>query len=615
MVRLRAGVFEVVCPAATCSNVQWSVLRKKVLAATTVAFLVSLCAQWAGWDRFLSARRLQSEEEITYSPAHITRCRAARRPKDYGVITKLDPVMIDFCGEIPTESLLGSNKEVNYINFLRLAESTELLTIVREGGSVYQLNVISDGDTARWEVTRSPSRTLRRNSCLDSSQFCHVASATPYLGRMATGETMSGLVVVDRHRILQFNLSWIHSDSPEFLIASMGKMNMEAPALGISEMSFPSFVAMYQSLNSTHIGTNIAITPMHPHAGEVYLFVSDTGNHRILFLNVTDFRYIAYIESFGVAGVPMSNSTGFDSPMGLTVWSPGYETAYGPTIANLFIADRGNNRLVKLNLGYRRDPRAHPAENVTLIYSGEYFEELNGINYNRSLHEPIGVATFRHYIFVGEALGNVISLLTVDHVHHDKIIFVTHLYPARGYQLTGIFSTTSEGYLWFTYKKLPGLHGIGSIYLPEPIIRSRSPRWIDEFRLQCTNQTIYHFELMLNKTYYDEFVTYAMDAAGINWRFPLMPGYMSKDSFNMTPLFDLYLWNNTVLAGTMEFCQPPPPPTTPPMLSANEEGWNTPGSGGTVATAGSKRVSVQACITLLVSFLWIQLLVAGWTTW
>lgn len=551
------------------------------LAALLAVPALFLLPKWAPSDTVheIKSRHLQEDDKAV-------RCRPARKPDTYGPIFSLPSVEINFCGEIPMSELVGTNTQVSSISFLALTATAEVVTLVEKGGPIYQLNVLSDGDRARWDITRPAVRTFGGNSCLDFTQFCEVQSVTPLL---------TGFVVVDRHRLQEFNVSWGESESSEVALNTLGKMNMEAPVLGDAQLSFPTYLAMYKPLNRTHISEDLEMTPLFPHARDRYFFVSDTGQHRVMFINASSYSTLTYIESFGGMGEARNDQTGFNFPTGIAVMAPTDESFFGPVMAAVFVADRRNNRLVKLLLGYRRDPShpAHQGEKPTLMWGGQYAPSISGAYYNESLYEPVGVSIYRHFIFVCEAEGNAITVLTTNYVEHSQMLYVTELYPAPNVQLTGSFSTTDQGYLWFAYINRPSTHGLASIYLPEPLVQSPPASWIDDFRSQCTNATIYNLYIMANSTIYDEHVLYVLNAARINWRFPYLPRYLSKDAFNLTLMFDLILWNETVLQGNMFYCLPPPPETTPPMLSANEDGWNTPGGGGVQLTSSSTGLSLH----------------------
>jgi len=553
----------------------FTAIAVRAIAALSVVFASTYVSQ-----RGLEAhsRRLQSDIDSAELVVRASRCRVARKPKAYGPIFSLEPVDIEFCAEVLSERLLGRNVQIATINFVAINPAYEVITIVEKGGPVYQVSVFSDSDRARWDIMIPPVQAFKGQSCLDFEMFCDVASVMPM---------KQSFTVVDRHRIQEFNFSWEPGEPA--LTATLGKMNMDAPALGISEMNFPSYMAAFIPYNSTHFRPDMRITPLHKDGGNRYFFISDTGNHRLMFLDATSHTSMDYMESFGTYGQARSDEEGFDTPMGIAVMNPTYESIFDSTLASVFVADRGNNRLVKLILGYRTDPLIDTKQKPTLMYDSEYYRHPNGVRYEEGLQEPIGVSVYRHYIFVAEATGNAFTCLTPDYVDHSVLMFVTVLRPARGIQISGSFAATHMGYLWFTYTQLPSSYGVGSLYLPEPLVQSPEPAWIDDFRTECTNQTIYHFFLMSNDTLYNEHVQYVLSAARINWRFPWLPDYLDPQSFNLTTAFDLWLWNETVLAGQMEFCQPPPPATTPPMLSANEEGWNTAGASVKAARAHARR--------------------------
>ena len=52
---------------------------------------------------------------------------------------------------------------------------------MEKGGPIYQLNVLSDGDRARWDIQRPAVRTFGGNSCLDFTQFCRAAMISSHL--------------------------------------------------------------------------------------------------------------------------------------------------------------------------------------------------------------------------------------------------------------------------------------------------------------------------------------------------------------------------------------------------------------------------------------------------
>lgn len=586
----------------------------RFLAAPGVAILGFLLVAWRRGHRShaptVEIRLLQEEET---REARLERCRPARKPQTWGRVFSLPSETLKFCGEIPTSDLLAANMEVAGISYLALTQTAEILVMAQKNGPLYQLNVMSDGDTPRWDVIRPPYRSFKQNNCLDFEQFCEVASVTPVLG---------GLIVVDRHRIQAFNFSWGEADAEELVLSTLGKMNMAAPALGVSELFYPNQVAVYQPYNATHFSEDMQITPLHFHSGERFFFVTDTGKHRVILINATRSHQMEYISQFGVSGEARNDHTGFNHPLGIAVMTPAFESIFDSTFANVFVADKFNHRLVKLNLGYTQDPLLVPPDKPSLLWSGEYHEDVTGAMYSQSLMDPCGVSVFRNYILVAEAAGNAITVLTVDYIEHDKLIFVTQLTAATEYQLSGSLAASPHGYVWFTYVHLPATHSVGSLFLPEALRESAKAEWIEDFRAECTNQTIYNTFLMSNSTMYREHVQYVLNAARINWRFPNMPNFIHYNSFNLSDigLFDLLAWNDTVLNGEMFFCQPPPPPTTPPMLSATEDGWNSPGAAGSAATANSRRCSAGAAVWATVSFALLLgqtrgTVQCGWVEW
>ncbi|CAE8604430.1 unnamed protein product [Polarella glacialis] len=474
-------------PAIAATRRVGQQVRLAAVAAAAVLTFSGLLSSWSGRGRAADEdvdRRLQ---DAVPGVTKAERCRPARRPLTYGRIQRLEAETINWCGEIPISDLLGANLEVTTIAYHALTPTAEVLLLVQRRGSVYQLNVVSDGDTARWEILRPPARQFKKNSCLDFEQFCEVSGVTAH---------SSGFVVVDRHRLQEFNYSWDVSDEPSLLM-TLGKMNMAAPAMGTGEMSFPQLVAMYKPLNATYFDTKTEITPFFLDAHGRYFLVADTGNNRILVLNTTSDFQMDLIEIYGT-GQATSDIAGFNNPSGISIYAPAYESPWYPVNANVFVCDRFNHRLIKLN--FAGQIQNGGAYKPMLAYSGMYFREATGAGFNESLSEPTSVSNYRHWIFVAEAAGNRITVLTVNYEDHNEILFVTHLNPARGIQLVGSHSATMNGFVWATYTELPTTYMVGSFYLPEPLRVAPAPSLIEDFRMLCTNDTFYHDHILPNET-------------------------------------------------------------------------------------------------------------------
>jgi hypothetical protein len=504
----------------------------------------------------------------------------------------MDPYTMINCGQVSVQDLLGRNSEIVDISHRRLGGGgAEVLLLVEQRGSVHQVDVITEGDIAHWAMTTPATRAFRGHSCLDNSQFCNAATATTI---------DQGFLVVDRFRVMQFRFTWQPEDT-ENLVAMFGQMNSLRGGTYRSALLFPGASTVYRPYNRTHINSSFEMTPFMPHAVDTYIFISDCGNHRVVMLNASSEGQMEYITQFGQTEDPRSNSTGLDWPWGLAVYAPSHEALFSSIFANVFVADRMNNRVVKLNLmdvedawGYMR-PR--------LEWGGEYSGRGPDDPYNQALNQPVGVTLFRHFLLVGEATGNCITVLAVNHQQTDRFIFITRLFPVPGVQLTGMISSSDDdcsnpeaatrnhcGYVWYTYVELPSRYMVGSIYLNEVFIESPEPTRLGDFLTSCVNDSWYNTEMRFNHTLYYDTLGFVMNATRTNWLFPGQPGYVNILEFNLSYSFHLELWNSSVFGGTMAICQPPPPPTQPPMLSGGTQGWNMEGMAN-AATGGGRLTS------------------------
>lgn len=522
----------------------------------------------------------------------IRRCRPPPQPAVFGPISRLDPLMINNCGNITITELIKVNAEVTDISLYSLSATADILFFCQKRGPVHLLNVLSDGDRARWDVLRPPMRAFRAQTCLNYEGFCDVASVTPLA---------EGFLVVDRHRLMEFNYTWQPTDV-ESLIASVGNMNT-IQQVSTSENSikflYPTMASVYKPHSRTHIGPNFAMTPHMPDANNRFIFVTDTGHHRVVMLNATSPGQMDFTMQFG-GPQPRDGTDGFHWPWGLAVMQPAYESQYKPVFLNVYVADRVNDRVVKLNVGYslqvnELDYFVEPDwqmvefdDRLRMTWGGAYGP--HNARPNETISQPVGVTLYRHYILVAEALGNVISVLTPHHEDFDRLIFVTHLAPALGVQLTGYVTASAQGYVWYTYLQLPAEYNIGSIYLTEALRESVRLSPLETFLGTCVNDTWYHQVLVPNKTMFIPYVGAILTGAGVNWMHPDSPAYVDIMSYNISargtgPLFDLDAFNQTVFKGQIQICLPPPPSTTPAMASGNQAGWDGARTAGATRSA------------------------------
>jgi hypothetical protein len=258
---------------------------------------------------------------------------------------------------------------------------------------------------------------------------------------------------------------------------------------------------------------------------------------------------------------------------------------------------------VKLNLGYPKSPPPYGAL-PQLVYSGQYYRPVNGDGFNESLQDPVSVAIYRHFLIVAEAQGNAVSVLTVDLQSPDRLLFVTDIKPTAGIQLTGNMAVPANGYVWLSYIKLPSEYGVASIILPEALRVSPAPSAVQDMRQQCVNISFLQ-NLIFNKTVYDDYVSNLLSVAKFNWRDSAVQGYIDPQTFNYSGIqFNFYAWNQTVMLGRMLACKPPPAPTLPPFLSANENGWNTPGGQQKAVTGSAYSLKGLSSILLATLVIW-----------
>eukprot|EP00443_Scrippsiella_acuminata_P001899 CAMPEP_0115311832 /NCGR_PEP_ID=MMETSP0270-20121206/75560_1 /TAXON_ID=71861 /ORGANISM="Scrippsiella trochoidea, Strain CCMP3099" /LENGTH=529 /DNA_ID=CAMNT_0002730719 /DNA_START=117 /DNA_END=1703 /DNA_ORIENTATION=- len=508
-----------------------------------------------GWGPGLAAA--QSEEESESLSELVARCKPARRPAEYGPIDYMEPSEIQNCASTSALDLLGEHAELTDIATASVTDSSEVVLLTQRRGPFYQLDVYTDGE------------------------FCDLTS-------VMVGS--AGFWVVDEHRVTQFNFSW-SPEAVEESLAEVGQFNIEPDGSELVPLWFPTAVAKYKPLNESFFDDSFRITPFFPDATNELLFITDTGHHRVLMLNITGSYQLDVIGQFGVTGIALADSTGLDWPHGIAVTTPAAEASFEPVIANVFVADRRNHRLVKLNVGYPLDGSGRNEHyrwyDLSLLYGGAYGGRENPVPWNETLEDPVGVSVYRHYVLVAEGLGNAITLLKVHHVMFDRLIFVTRLTPALGVQLTGHLAVSMFGYIWYTYKELPTSYGMGTIFLDEALRESPPSEMLDELAAQCYNDTWFHTEMLFNYSVYMDTLGYMLNATRTNWEYPDLPNYVDIFSFNATTYFDIDLLNETVFRGRFQVCQPPVISTTPAMLSGNSDGWSS--NTATVAAFSSRQ--------------------------
>jgi hypothetical protein len=509
----------------------------------------------------------------------------------------------------PFKDLFGVNDEVmdlSYINF----GLKEALLVTQKRGAIYLYNTVEKHN----DVLRDPKgvpipapEVFGSHSCLSVKAFCSASASLP---------VMSGFFVLDRHRIIRYNYTWLPptdadpNDLDQFgdiRVNTFGQMNIgDVGSLGLY---FPTALAEYRPLNHTHISASQLVTQLFPRAADSFLFLTDTGNHRVVIMEVTKAEQLDYYGQYGLTGLPCSNSSCFNSPWGLAVHAPAWESRFQPLFANIFVADSKNHRLVKLDFGHPQTPYMHNFtwvdENATMRWRMErrYFREYGPIRLGYSGHygttevplpagegldTPTSVSTFRHYVFVMASSGKAIVVLTVDYLMPTRMTYVTHLYPVDGNKLVGSFALSPFGYIWYVYVSKSMEYSMAASKLPMELVRSSEPTIIEDLLEECINNTLYNDTVPYNETMFYELVTYFLNATATNYLFPEEGDFVNITTFNLSHLvpeehlnwtagethgFNFEFLNSSIFQGAMTFCPTPPPPEAPVMMHGNEEGW------------------------------------------
>lgn len=578
-------------------------------------------------------------------------CRPSRRPGEYGVIASIPPEEMLECVRIANEEIFKVNHQIVDLSFGKFG-GLEVLMLSQRRGTSYYIEVVTQGDYAHYDVNRQPLKIFRDHSCLNRDQWCFVAQVKPI---------DSGFIVVDRHRVIHYNYTWLvegntaANEIPDVYVSHFGMMNSDEKALldgqlekdengqlvdvdPNQKMKFPTAVAEYIPYNTTHIcvecpafrGVDTSmfeITPLIPHAWHRLLFVTDTGNHRVVILNASNIGQFDYVGQYGITGEARDNSTGFDWPWGIAVHSPAWEGRYEPAYANVFVVDRRNHRLVKLNLGYPLMPCENDVFDQTeplqyndqekqwecrrfdrprLYWSAEYGRGKDDFNRPSGLTDPTAVSLYLHYVVVAEVGGNAITMLRVNHQPPYDLILVTYFKPVNGINLQGSMAVSPFGYIWTTYTADDMKFYFGSMFLPEKLRESQPPSRYQDFLETCVNQS-WHEALIDSPSDFVYYLGYVLNVSATNWIFPELPGFVDVFAFNKSGKFDIDLLNWVAYNGTMQFCEPPTTPTPPPFFGGNEDGWVIDGKSQSEFTkrSGALRSSqvgvalVTCCISAL----------------
>lgn len=570
-------------------------------------------------------------------------CRPSRRPGEYGVVLGIPPERILVCINVTSQEVFGVNHRIVDISFGKFG-GLEVLMLSQFRGPVQYIEVITSGDYGHYAVNKVPLKTFRDHSCLNREQWCFVSQVQPI---------DSGFLVVDRHRVIHYNYTWLvegntaASEITETYVNHFGQMNTDE--LNMDEdakLNFPTNVAEYNPHNMTHVSIDapqvtgvpgvpgadvFEITPLIPDAWCRLIFVTDTGNHRVVMLNASAIGQFDYVGQFGLTGEARANSTGFNWPWGIAVSSPAWEGRYEPVYAHVFVVDRKNHRLVKLNLGYplmpcefdvpsQTQPLVYDAgeakwmcrryDKPRLAYSAEYGQSPDVFDRPKGLTDPTAVAIYRHFIVVAEVGGNAITLLRVDHQPPYGLKYVTYFKPVQGVYMQGGMAMSPFGYVWFNYIGADMKNTFSSMFLPEILVECIAPNRFTEFLEACVNRTWYQ-DLLQDKQRYLDHVSFIMNASAINWIHKDRPNYTDIFIFNNSNDFDIDLLNQMVYNFTMVECEEPTTPTPPPFFGGNEDGWVIEGKSQSEFTrrSGAHRWSpvgvalITCCISMFLAAL------------
>jgi hypothetical protein len=555
-------------------------------------------ARWFGKELEI----VDIEEERRLQATAAFPCRPSRRPGVYGRIYSVPPQWILECVPVASKEVFGVNHLVQDLSFGQMG-GLEVLLVTQKRGPVRYLEIVTSGDYAHYKANPVALKTFRDHSCLNRDQWCFVSQVKPI---------DEGFLVVDRHRVLLYNYTWLAegstaaSDIPDVYVNQFGMMNAdELAADEDAKLKFPTAVAEYKPYNWSLVAlydevtagvstSQFEITSLIPHAWCRLLFVADTGNHRVMILNATDSGQFDYIGQYGITGEARDNSTGFDWPWGIAVYSPAWEGRYEQAYANVFVVDRRNHRLVKLNLGYplmecgydipyQEGPLYYDEleqkwicrryDKPQLYWSAEYGRDPDVYNRRRGLTDPTAVGIYKHYILEAEVGGNAITMLRVDHHPPFGLKFVSYFKPVQGVAMQGGMAVSQWGYVWYNYLGLDMNNYFTAFFLPEILRESQAPNRLQDFLETCVNETWYAELMLKDPSIFVNHMAMILNASVINWVNPDRPGYIDVHAFNKSSDFNMELLNQMVFNYTMVMCEPPPTPTPPPFFGGNDEGW------------------------------------------
>jgi len=415
----------------------------------------------------------------------------------------------------------------------------QIILIEQNGGArIYELNRLKDGFSV--SVTgevEDPVAMIGGYSCGGNMDY--------FCGATGTLAIPNGLIIIDSHRTIKYDFDWTTAE-----IVGDKKLNfglLDIPKDGDEGLAFPTSVAGYWPYDKENdkLTENVIATSVMKRAMDSYLFVSDSGNHRVVCLNAKDLKLEA---SYGT-GEPSRFDDSFNTPMGVAVFQPAWEFNIQPIYANVFVADYANHRVVKLDFGFpikpdnntlhdlefaensnttdtsripfekdfnstlnwqywEYQPQYRPTNKIRLEYSATFGTGRPGDPSYGKLTNPVTVVTYRHFILVieerhSELLSQRIVVLTMsaEGLNFSKFRYVTQLLPSMTGILSGPMTVSPSGHIWFSYSKsFMGKH-VGVIKIPKVIREAKKPDTHLDFMDQCVvkefwnNLANYHEEL------------------------------------------------------------------------------------------------------------------------
>ncbi|CAD7924504.1 unnamed protein product [Amoebophrya sp. A120] len=454
-------------------------------------------------------------------------------------------------------------------------EAKASLVMHQRRGSIFLYDVDSStyDDVPRgvdFNEVLPPAMRFRFHSCKENNAFCHVQMST-YIDQ--------GLVVLDRHRMMIVKYPWstfagvdrVYDKTVEDMVLRMPQLSifgtMDIAGAGNLGLQSAEAVLRYQTHSDMVFVERIdAFTPGHSianpdflHVADTFLFVADTGNDRIAIFNLTTPESYSFYETFQMKD-SLKPSPELNRPVALAMFLPGMEYRESPTYANIFLCDRLNHRVLKLNWGYYQYSEQYNftiyddfglvdrIEQRTRYYRRwnrgphlEYDSQIGGDTtpggFSQGLlTEPISVQTFRHYIFVLQYGSDEIGVYTLNYNQTKEFLFVTKFTNSRKIEY-GI-GVSYNGYVWFaqqesrqsSYEK-----DLAVFESPRDLREGIRQYKADDLKTQCVDLDFYNKTIMNDPAEFVRVVSHALNISGLQYFYPNRTGtYVDLKLFNLS---------------------------------------------------------------------------------